>query len=419
MKQPGINPQLESILAGLPALKSPFLRALTNPPAWQILHEHPLPDPNRQSQLLTSPTLDSAMRAALQTEWELRKQAVTKFGTSAKMLLFTRNGLEQATPAIVARLRAEIFKTAGVTQVVDLGCGLGSDSIAFAEQAVEVVGVDLDPGRVFCARHNLWPYQFKVELGEAAEYLGTHRPSAVFVDPARRNARGRALQPEAWSPPLDKVLSWQNTAPYLAVKVAPGLSYDQIPDDFHARWVSLNGSLVEAGLYSSRLLSPGRSAVVINDGQIRHFALTEIDSPNQSAPVADPAAELGAYLYEPDPAIIRCGAVAELAKQIGAAPVGEKLAYLTGPTLHSIKPLATTYRILDELPMRAKTVRRYLQERQITRLDIKKRGVQVTPEVWRKKVLPKPKAKTEAKTLTMVLTRVLGEHRALVVEPLD
>src|SRR5690606_35671247 len=62
----------------------------------------------------------------------LRAKAAAKFGEFASRMLFTRAGLEQATRLSVAARHAGRMRTAGITHVADLGCGVGGDALAFA-----------------------------------------------------------------------------------------------------------------------------------------------------------------------------------------------------------------------------------------------------------------------------------------------
>ncbi len=93
--------------------------------------------------------------AAVLTQAELRRRAVTKFGEAAGRLFFTRDALEQATRSDVARWRAERLRDAGATQVVDLGCGIGADALAFAAAGLDVVAVEFDPATAVLAAANL------------------------------------------------------------------------------------------------------------------------------------------------------------------------------------------------------------------------------------------------------------------------
>ena len=68
--------------------------------------------------------------------------------------------------------------------------------------------------------------------------------------------------------------------------------------------------------------------------------------------------------------------------------------------------------MLERLPYREKQLRAALHERGIGRLTIKKRGVQVVPDELRKRLALK--GDEEA---TLVLTRIVGQGTALLVQP--
>jgi hypothetical protein len=120
---------------------------------------------------------------------------------------------------------------------------------------------------------------------------------------------------------------------------------------------------------------------------------------------------VGDYLYEPDGAVIRAGLVTEVAALVGGHLLDRTIAYVSGPHLVST-PFASAYRVLEDLPFGVKGLRAYLRERKVGSVTIKKRGTAVTPEALRADL----KLKGEADA-TLVLTRVAGAHRVLVVEP--
>ena len=95
------------------------------------------------------------LAAAAVTQVVLRRRATTKFGAAAARLFFTREGLEQASRPAVAAHHAERMLAAGVRRVVDLGCGIGTDAMAFARAGLEVVAVDSDPLTAEVAAANL------------------------------------------------------------------------------------------------------------------------------------------------------------------------------------------------------------------------------------------------------------------------
>lgn len=193
------------------------------------------------------------------------------------------------------------------------------------------------------------------------------------------------------------------------IKVAPGINYQHLPQNSRVTWISDGGELVEAVIWLGELAEqPGREALVLSDGvQIWD---PHIGDPTHEAPMAPPQ-ELGEYLYEPDPAIIRSGSVASLADHLGLAPVSHAIAYLTGGKVSS--GFLSRFRVLDVLPFDIKAIRQALTQRDIGRVEIKKRGTDVVPETLRKKLKLDVKRPGSA---TIILCPLLGKHRAIVAE---
>ena len=84
---------------------------------------------------------------------------------------------------------------------------------------------------------------------------------AVFLDPARRGAAGRTFDPASYAPPwtfVEEVLTGS-----AVVKVAPGIPHELVPADVEAEWVSLDGGLKEAALWSVGVNRVRRRATVL------------------------------------------------------------------------------------------------------------------------------------------------------------
>lgn len=342
--------------------------------------------------------------AAAVTQNHLRGRAEAKFGDDAQHLYFTHDALEQSTRGVVARHRAARVAATGATAVVDLGCGIGGDLIAMARAGLRVRGVELDPVRAAIARANLAALGLDgtVEVGDAQE-VAIASDEVAFVDPARRDARGRTwstadLRPE-W-PWVRRALAGRAVA-----KLMPGIAHDDVPVGVEAEWVSDRGDLVEACLWGAPFSTALRRATVLPSGA----TLVGIGEP--------PAiADVGAHLYEPDDAVIRAGLVSELAATIGGWLPDPRIAYVSSDAQVST-PFARGFRIVDELPFREKPLKAALRVRRIGTLTIKKRGVDVVPDQLIKRLkLDGPH------TATVVMTRVQGVSgqsvaRAFLVEP--
>lgn len=363
-------------------------------------------DPVRVATAVRRLEPDPGRAAAATTQVQLRAKAVAKFGDLAPRMFFTPDALEQSTRFRVAEHRAARLAAARPASVIDLGCGIGGDLLAFARAGLTAAGVDLDPLRVALAQANLealgLPGAVQVADATALDVSGF---GAVFADPARRGARGRVFDAEGWTPPWPFVLELlTGTA---VVKVAPGIPHAMLPGDIEAEWVSDGGEVKEAALWSPHLATTRRRATVIGVGGLA--SLTDEDDPYTGRP--RPVRAVGAFLYEPDGAVIRAGLVTAVAAGVGGGLLDEHIAYVTADdAFHS--PFARSYRVLEELPYREKPLRAALRERGIGRLAIKKRGVDVVPEQLRKRL-----ALRGDNEGTLVMTRVAGAGTALLVEP--
>ncbi len=360
-------------------------------------------DPVRVTSAVRRLEPDAEKAAAATTQAQLREKAVDKFGDVAHRMFFTPDALEQATRLRVAEHRAARLAAAiPGGSVIDLGCGIGGDLLAFARAGLVAAGIDQDPVRVAMAEANLAALGLAgAVLAGDATTLDTGGFDAAFADPARRGGRGRVFDVEGWTPPWPWVLELLATRSL--VKVAPGIDHDLVPTGVEAEWVSDHGEVKEAVLWSPGLATTARRATVIGEGGLA--TLTEDDDPG--AEVRD----VGSFLYEPDGAVIRAGLVTAVAAGVDGGLIDPHIAYVTsdGPFR---TPFARGYRVLEHLPYREKQLKAALRERGIGRLTIKKRGVQVVPEELRKRL--SLKGDNEA---TVVMTRVAGQGAALLVEP--
>ena len=339
--------------------------------------------------------------AAALTQVELRRRAETKFGTDAARMYFTPDGLEQATRTTVSAHRAARVKAASAATVIDLGCGIGGDLVAFAAAGLTSAGVDADPVRVEVARANLAALGLPGAVSVADATTVDTTPFAVaFADPARRSARGRTFDADGWEPPWPFVE--QLLRRDACVKAAPGIPHELVPEGVEAEWVSDHGDVKEAALWSGRLATTRRRATVIGEGGLA--TLTTEDDPG--AGVRD----VGAFLYEPDGAVIRAGLVTAVAAGVNGGLVDEHIAYVTSDESFRT-PFARGYRVLEELPYREKPLRAALRQRGIGALTIKKRGVGVVPDQLRKRL-----DLHGEEAATIVLTRARGHGVALLVE---
>ena len=343
--------------------------------------------------------------AAVLSQSKLRSRARAKFGPFADRMLFTEAGLEQATRLSVAAQHAGRFQRAGLNWIADLGCGIGADALAIAALELEVTAVERDEVTAALAAYNLAPWSnARVEHGSAedADLAGI---DGVYLDPARRSGGRRLTDPRDWTPTLDFAFGLAERLP-VGVKLAPGIDRDLIPAQAEAQWVSVDHDVVEVGLWFVAVARPGvrRAALVVSSGGGASELTAEGDS--EDAEVRP----LGAYVFEPDGAVIRARLIGDLARSVGAGMLDPTIAYLTADE-PAQSPFASCFRVIEDFPLDKRLLKRELAARGIGTVEIKKRGVDIDPAEFRTALNPKGDG-----SATLLLTRVAGKRRAILAE---
>jgi SAM-dependent methyltransferase len=316
------------------------------------------------------------LAAAALTQATLRRQARAKFGEAALAMFFTRAGLEQASRPEVADHHANRFVQAGVRRVIDIGCGIGSDSMAFVRAGLEVLALDIDPVTAVIAQANLADRANVIcaDANEMTEQL-TAPGVGVFCDPSRRDDRGRVWRVEDFAPSWSFVTHLLDSERTAGVKLGPALPHSLIPAAVEAEWITHRGETVEVGLWAGPGAAPGRrSALIMPDARL-----------TVTGAAALPVRDLGRYIYEPAGAVIRAGAIAELGERLGAGLLDSQVAYLTSDQLHDT-PFATVFEVRQQLPANLKALRKWVRQAEVGVLEIKKRGVDIDPATLRKRL---------------------------------
>ena len=343
-------------------------------------------------------------KAALETAI-LRLQARAKF-TRAAAMYFTREALEQASGERLSRYRAARY--AGLRVVADLGSSIGGDTLGLAAQA-RVLAVDRDPLRLALARENLRAYG----LAEHVEWVQTDlnewplpAVDGFFCDPARRSGNRRRFSVHDYEPPLSVIDGWRARGPAGGVKLSPGVDLAELAGyAAEVEFISVEGELKEATLWLGPLRTPAitRRATRL-DAEATHTLLPDPAAEASPPPAGPPLA----YLYEPDPAILRAGVVVTLAAQLGARQIDADIAYLTSETL-TPTPWARAFAIEEALPFQLKRLRERLRQLNVGRVTVKKRGSPIAPE----DLIQQLRLKGEEERIVF-LTQVLGQPYALL-----
>ncbi len=414
------------------------LSALLAPEGWALLQSLPpydTVDPMALGERLRDAGHDPTVVAVALTQSRLRASAVGKFGPFAAELIYTADGLEQATRLPVAARHARRFLSAGITSVADLGCGIGGDALAMAGLGLTVEAVELDPVTAAVATVNLRHVggDVVVRHADATDFpTGFGAADAAWADPGRRAAGRRIADPQRWSPPLSWATGLVDTGvKAVGVKVAPGLSHDRVDHDggWQVEWTSVDGDVVEAVLWwgTATLAGERRSAVVLGTtgmaGSAGPWAAVASGGADivELARVTDrdapPAGEVGigdvgAVLYEPDGAVIRAGLVTAVAVAVGGRLIDPTIAYVTADAGARTTPLARAYSVEAVMPWGLKRLRAYLVSRNVGTVVVKRRGSPIEPEELRQAL-----RLTGTASATVILTRSGGQRIVIVCQP--
>lgn len=318
-----------------------------------------------------------AVRAALE-QVELRRKAANSWqasGQERQNWFFTRDGLEAASHPLVARFHADVISQSGLTGVIDLTAGLGSDSAAFINAELETTAVEHDSRTAQLLAHNLsGAHIVNRDCTEIDFAQWNPANTAIFVDPSRRGTSrtpdgARALperDPERWSPRMSFVNQLARTFKVF-IKAAPALNP---PADWAQFVVSLDGNVVE--MFATNAAT-GTNAVLVNSDTAGVSIITQHDEPitNIHALI-----DTGGFLYELDPAITRARLTRQVASDCGLTPVGAKNIWLFGQEatfcaharvykvhdLFSIKDLKAKVAHLPGIALKTKDGRRELKD---------------------------------------------------------
>lgn len=316
-------------------------------------------------------TLDAERAAAVMSLLRGRRSMAGRHGR-ADELFVTVDAARQASSEATARWRARRFAGRGI--VADVTASVGIDALALAEHAA-VVAMDRARDRLVLARANLAGAPHGALCIAAEAPAAVPRVAAVFCDPDRRLPDGRRLvDPEDASPPLGDLLAAMASLGVagVAVKLSPMVDLAPLRARGELELISVSRELKEVVLWTRDLAQSTGGGVRVTRAD-RGFTWTAEPRP------APPPAPPGAWLWDPDPALVRSGLLGALAADLGAAPLEPTIAYLTAPSPAN-HPLLTSRRILAVLPSKPRMISRFLDTHGIGRVTAARRGHPTAPE---------------------------------------
>lgn len=334
--------------------------------------------------------------------------------------LYLRDALEQCSTWRLAAHRARYLEglcaKLGLSTdgLVEVGCGIGGDSIELSRLfGMEIY--ELDPVRAAIAQHNLSRHPDRQIQLVAGDFLETSperfqgRP--LFIDPGRRKLdksgqMKRIFDPEQYQPPLSKLLEYGQQSKLLCIKAAPGLPDEAIEGlECELEFVSHQRTCKEAVIWAYPGASGRKASILTPDGKFLEYWQSEVES--MFAP------QVGRWIHEPDPAILRAHALGQLAQEIKAGLLQREIAYLISDN-NPQHPACQSFEILEILPLNQAQIRKACTRFEFGILEIKKRGVPIEPDQYRQGL--KLDSKKFRKSGVLILTRHQDERIAFLCQ---
>ncbi len=350
--------------------------------------------------------LSAGQRTTLLEQRALRAKGMRKQSRAAEML-FTPLGMQQMTNETLGEYKAGRIPE-GVRTIADFCCGMGGDSLRLAPD-LSVFGVDRDSETLRAYLHNtaLFRSCFAVQA-DVTRFEA--RVDGVFLDPARRELSGKRsgedrdfdVEPEpGWSAIAAIVRKFGNTV----LKLGPGVRLPDALAEEECEYLGLRDECLELSVRTGAFGRRGWvRAVEMPSGASVEARACDLDDTFGNT------GEPGAWFYEPVKCVVRAHLFGVLAERYGLWQLDARTAYLSG-SARVESPLLKRYRVLKTLPVDERVLRAEIAAGEIGTLEIKKRGLDIVPEEWRKRL--KPQGRNAA---TLVFTRLEGKPAVLRVE---
>ena len=280
-----------------------------------------------------------------------------------------RESLRFATPEPVARYRAQRLKC---KIMADISCGIGGQTIFFAQQCDFVYAVEIDPKKLEYAKKNCELYgleNVKFICGDALDPKVIEQIPAVdivFSDPFRP-AEEKERHVSSLEPALPNVLSaYGQKTKNFAFEAPPQMPPERIPFNCEKEYISLNGQLNRLTLYFGGLRQYDRLAVALPAGE-------GLVSKNGPLPQIKETEKMKLCAYEPEPSVIAAGLVPELLESMVqmAGPVlgafelfrvDKKRLLLTSDALIKQAMIKHHYLVLKVCPFEPKEINTFLKD---------------------------------------------------------
>jgi hypothetical protein len=277
-----------------------------------------------------------------------------------------------ATPEPIARYRAQRLRCKALA---DISCGIGGQTVFFAQECEFVYAVEIDPKKIEYAKQNCEMYgldNVKFICGDALDPKVIEQIPAVdivFSDPFRP-AEEAKRQVSSLEPGIPNVLSaYGEKTGNFAFEAPPQMPPERIPFDCEKEYISLDGQLNRLTLYFGWLKQYDRMAVALPVGE-------GLVPKNGLLPQVRETDRMKLCAYEPEPSVVAAGLLPELVESMVqmAGPimgafelfkVDKKRILLTSDALIKQAMIKHHYLVLRVCPFEPKEINKYLKDRNV------------------------------------------------------
>ena len=304
---------------------------------------------------------------------------------------FTQRGLEQRTHPRIAQHHASFFSPEDT--VLEVGCGLGFDTIQLAKRVRAVVCLDTDPIHAAFARRNVaLAGCTNVAIHEISyeHYLtssDSHGCTALWADPMRRSHDGtRTKVAEEFSPPLSLLMSTSLLPAVIKINPTNKTAYP----GWHAQWIGFQKECKEKLLINTGTDLPHVPTVCLLDTATDIFTDAFVDHSN---PYLTDMPVLPCVILEPHAALLAAECSDQYFADAGCAvlPKPGKLGVCSVEHYHEhrhrLEHVAEAFLIDAIEPYRLSHIKKLFAARGWdSRTELKKANFQEEPEQLRKEL---------------------------------
>ncbi len=242
-----------------------------------------------------------------------------------------RLSLEQCSSELTAQYKAELITQTGLVNatLMDLTGGMGIDCFYMAQVCQKAIYCERDPELCRLAEHNLQRYAscpIEVKNEEIqSQTITSCDADIIYIDPARRDKNGgKVFKIEDCEPNVLTLLpAMQTHASLIMIKLSPMLDITaalrSLMGDWNVRIVAVKNKVKEILLihHTQAHHTPDIEAIDL----VLHHELRFTRQQEQETNIAY-ASAVGAYLYEPNAAILKAGAYKYIAFRYGVSKLG-------------------------------------------------------------------------------------------------